>query len=799
MSNVEDTTRTLIKNLEGTIKNCRHGGPLSTEQNTPWFSQCNQLAMCDPVPIDVHISSIGDDDDTIRSNLMATVRIVEGFRLCLSHVESRKYFASLAVDAWFNEDYSYTRKFLIKSLILYHLQGNGVTKVMRELSEGKGGRNSLFSMVKGVLTCQEGGLKSYLELCTEGSCKCIQLAQIINDERESIFGTASDRDAEAHRVQRLDERLPTILKASSELWTIKKKAAQYLKENKLKESKRMYLKAEVMLEQHRKQEYPIHEKEMQFQIGEEVGKVASNLSMICLKCDEKEEALKYANKAVTTHPAWGKGHSRRALALMALERYDEAHVAIFNAIKRCEKLVLLGDELVKQRQEIKEYKKIQADIQDKLGDAREQQFSMEDNPLYKPLSKPQSDGIDTGSMLSMINHGVMDEIYSFMAPQDVAKLECTCKRFAISPERGRRIAIATRCYAHFLDSEIYTINEARAVKKYFERYVGCGDPSPRRALREFIVKGSKVFDNKGWMECIYEINFDPLSLKTIFETAFNEPSAVYNFDQLSSRRDFITAKYLIREGKMGSCWPFMTMLGSSHFETSDGKPNDLAIKFIMHGLDVELMRLTVSLDEYDDDIDNVNLRQSVMIQLNNIILAMGSRLPPLTVEHPLFTISMECHSLYTEHVPDDWPGVDDSFTWDHGPVEKTRIKQYWKNEPAMLFMWRSSILKLLKWVHDLEKGGYAFEFLLRNRRIFGKMAVEREAYPNNNFSFGSFLVMKAFEYGGAVSLSVKLKTRSDLTHLFVDYYDFLHVFSKGYPALISFRDTMAARHYSHRG
>ena len=707
--------------------------------------------------------------------------------MCLSQVGSRKFFASLAVDAWFNEDYLYTRKFLIKSLILQHLQGNGVDNVMRDLSEGKDGMNSLFNMVKGVLTCQEGGLRSYLELCTEGSCQCIYMSQLINDHK----------DSEVNQIQRKEDRLPPILKASSELWTFKKKAVRYLKENKLVESKQMYLKAEALLEQHRKKNFPLHEKEMQFQIGEEVGRVASNLSMICLRINEKEEALEHANKAVTTHPSWGKGHSRRALALMALERYDEAHVAIFNAIKRCEKLVYVGDELVKQRQEIQEFKKIQADIEDKLGDAHEQQFSMDDNSLYTPLGKPESYVAEDGSILSIVNHGVMDGIYGFLTPRDVAKLECTCKSFAISPERGRRIAIASRCYAYFLDSEIYTIKEGRAVKKYFEKYISCADPSCRRALRDFVYKGSKLFDSKGWIECVHVMEFDPLSLNTILDTAFDKPSTICDYDELSSRRGSITAKYAIREGKRSDCWSVIKMLDSSNMEISDDEPNDLIRNFIIHGLDIELMKLAVSLDENDDD--DINLRDYTLIQLINIVINRGSRLPSLNVKHPLYILSMECHSLYTEHVPDDWPGVDGTFTWGHDPIEKKIIQQYWKNEPAMLHMWRSAILKLLEWVRKLEMGRFTFEYLLRSRLIFGNMAIDRTPSPTNNFSFGPFLVMKAFEYGGAVSMSAKVKTRSDLTHLFLDYYNFLRIFDQGFPLLVRYRDTMLADHFSYVG
>jgi Flp pilus assembly protein TadD len=76
---------------------------------------------------------------------------------------------------------------------------------------------------------------------------------------------------------------------------------------------------------------------MQIKIGKKIGKVASNLSMICLTSGQNEKALEYASEAAHKCPAWPKAYCRTALALKSLGRYNEAQVAIINAIKRCEK------------------------------------------------------------------------------------------------------------------------------------------------------------------------------------------------------------------------------------------------------------------------------------------------------------------------------------------------------------------------------------------------------------------------------------------------------------------------------
>ena len=140
-----------------------------------------------------------------------------------------------------------------------------------------------------------------------------------------------------------------------------------------------------MLESHRSYDVPIHEVEMQLKIAEESGRIGSNLSMLCLKIGENEESLEYANEAANACPMWPKAHSRRALALVALERYSDAHVAIFNAIKRCEKQYVVGEEVAKKQQELKEYNKIKNDIHAKVGNAHQWQSPFQGNKLYKQL------------------------------------------------------------------------------------------------------------------------------------------------------------------------------------------------------------------------------------------------------------------------------------------------------------------------------------------------------------------------------------------------------------------------------
>jgi len=133
--------------------------------------------------------------------------------------------------------------------------------------------------------------------------------------------------------------------------------------------------------------------------------------------------------------------------------------------------------------------------------------------------------------------------------------------------------------------------------------------------------------------------------------------------------------------------------------------------FIKHSLDIEVMRLGCSImdaEEVDDDFYSLNLKDAAFILLNNTILSKGSRRRQkmTNTDDPLYRHTMAFHSVYTENIPDEWPGLmDDSFSWKNASIDKESIEQYWMHDTAETKMWRAAILKMLKWAHDVEKGG----------------------------------------------------------------------------------------------
>jgi hypothetical protein len=339
------------------------------------------------------------------------------------------------------------------------------------------------------------------------------------------------------------------------------------------------------------------------------------------------------------------------------------------------------------------------------------------------------------------------------------------------------------------------------VEVALQKYACSVNQSPIEALREFILEVRVIIDKDVWKECIKMINMDPMSRKTILDNTFPiDASTVFDIIDTESDScfdtsfDFIKANAIMKNCTKDSCGLFVVHLmtnlyGSGRDEL--GKPNAFVKKFITHSTDLEVMRLLVSFegDDYNDDsYDRVTMRRNALALLFNIVFSVGSDLRRgLNQEDPLSQTIFEFHSLYVEHVPDEWPcsgAIVDSFTI----AEKESIKQYWLDYPEMWGMWRLAILNLLKWVHKVEIEGYTFEYLLCSN-ILSEIV---DTHTISNFSFGPFLVMKSVEYGGAVSLSVKLRTQDDFTTFFSDYYDFLHITSKGFRAIVRFNEEIIA-------
>ena len=137
--------------------------------------------------------------------------------------------------------------------------------------------------------------------------------------------------------------------------------------------------------------------------------------------------------------------------------------------------------------------------------------------------------------------------------------------------------------------------------------------------------------------------------------------------------------------------------------------------------------------------------------------------------------------------------------WERGLFDKESIEQSWVDDPGILQMWRAAFYKALKWVQQLEKAGVVSDYLILSRIIQGEDVSRHPNSPINFYSFGPFLIMKSVEYGGAVSMSVRLEEEDVMTNIFYDYYSFLKLYRTGFPAIVDYSQRVLASHHSYMG
>eukprot|EP00956_Cyclotella_meneghiniana_P021962 scaffold40738_cov43-Cyclotella_meneghiniana.AAC.3 len=152
---------------------------------------------------------------------------------------------------------------------------------------------------------------------------------------------------------------------------------------------------------------------------------------------------------------------------------------------------------------------------------------------------------------------------------------------------------------------------------------------------------------------------DPLSLKTLLNTAFDKLAMLVDFDDVT--RDYIIAKVLMKEGITLVCGQMLILMNSFDIEDEDSNHSEFSKSLITHSHDAEVMRYALSCKE-GDHRDFGNLRESALMLLQNTLMRMCSRLPKIDKHHSVFNLFMDCVSLYTEHVPSSWPDTDNNCT-----------------------------------------------------------------------------------------------------------------------------------------
>ena len=199
---------------------------------------------------------------------------------------------------------------------------------------------------------------------------------------------------------------------------------------------------------------------------------------------------------------------------MALGRLDDANVAIFKAISKNTTVI-----------ERKECLKIQQEIEAELNNLSGSELEPPQNPLYniKVLDSDRTNQVGTISAISD-QDGIMDIVYSsYLTPEDVVKLERTCKRF-VNVERSRRIAIGSRLLYHPSSNDTLAND---TLENAITEFVNNTHDSSTVALQKLLsevkpIVRPKILKPIGVFTYLY---MDPISFETFLVSMFSNPSS----------------------------------------------------------------------------------------------------------------------------------------------------------------------------------------------------------------------------------------------------------------------------------
>jgi hypothetical protein len=520
---------------------------------------------------------------------------------------------------------------------------------------------------------------------------------------------------------------------------------------------------------------------------------------VCLKRNLNQEALEHANEAVVRCPWWSKSFCRRAVALQSLGRLEQAEFAMYNATTKLEAEEFQVDE-AKAKQIREDYAKIRQSI-NAARDALPAS-SGHSHPSLCPTRwnlNPNVDDLGFGDLVFLRGkEGILDTIYSFQTPKDVANFERTCHVAVANAERGRRLAIGSRLLSCLKKS-----SAACAVEASFHAYF-----AGVAALRELVLSVRKHVGAAVWRDYFANVEMDPLSLKVILETCNAEPQVL--LDHLRSREfhfkvpfDFYAYKFLLRSNGIGQAMKQKLLLYIEHSLMFDDEQSlmfddSFSRKFFLYAMDDDIMRLAVSTDSDGEDEELAEKTRATAFMILNtcVIPKCKRRSHRMAQDDPIFVHSTAFHALYTLHVPKPWPCQmarqlnPSSRDW----WSKEKLEKYWQDEDPIVFqMWKQAIVKLLEWVRNLEEEDRIYDFLLVNKIVLYQ-GREYSQSPISDTSFVRFLVVRSLECGGAVSLSVRLRNKEDFTELFGNYFEMIDFYTAAFPVLWDHAEQFRAQH-----
>jgi tetratricopeptide (TPR) repeat protein len=608
------------------------------------------------------------------------------------------------------------------------------------------------------------------------------MAERLNLDREVLLNPY-DEDAKARRRQREIEQLPPLLKPNSAFLILKKKAKSHLGAGRFKKSIELYEQALEMIKKEIINNYETADKEWTIKMGEESGKIESNLSFLFLKQKMPDKACLHADRGIADFPSWSKLHCRSALALEALLRFEEAEIAIEKALESCETEISLGEGSTKERTD---YQKIQQRIEAGLKDREQATGQLEQSVR---TSEIQPNETNVGS-LSCFFPGmeIFDKVLTYLTTKDVASLERTCRLFAANPEQRRRLAFSGPL------SNLHSDQVEQCVRVYCNQKLN----EPIGALSELLVSALEVIPQSHcselprWLRSMLR-QASVISRNTIMSTCARHK---HLHDAMFFSFDLCAYKWLLRM----ETYSLSAKKQAVMHICQDLSDEDHIRDFYRYDIDGELMRLTVSLASTGDDLAAAEIREIAFIVLNNLILNEGGKLRELHrqrgLDSPIITHFQSFAGIFAKYFPNRWPCANDAagVVWEHSWDYTEDIDAYWtNNHPKVFRQWKTALSEAFKWLPQAEKCAPHQFILLSQCSLLQRSLTEVDGIAVNAFSLALFMMKMSLEHGGSSALTRTLVSQRDYAKLISNFYSMIRLYKEAFPEIIDWRDRALAQ------
>lgn len=846
------------------VRECWHGGPPHrASAGLPWYDASHQLAL--RVQQDPRLlSSLKREDDPSQEEVLRQVLALRDLlrgNAVLSDPLSAKVHASMAVEEWADANLGVCRCHAVLAAVIMGACRRGLDRFFATLSEQP--EDSASALVwlgptiettsqlrpaatpcrhalpprpaatpcvairlcdghahvptAQVFNCASSGQRLFaaIQLLVGGECRCLTLA------RTARLG--------------LECRLVAgILDAQHPVWERKRHAENLLREGRLENSLTAYrdVKATLLGECERLKATSAGSSdtgETLGAIGKQLSKISSNISHVELKVGRPSAALEAANDAVANDATWAKAHVRRADALAALSRHEEAALAFALAADRADARSASAwweRELEQQRLADAAAAAHAAaapgpDVDDAFDELFERalRLGVIDETALDGLTDATARGqltlieavaawkskVELAELWSGVGclEGLGDALETVLEAlplRSLAKMALTCRalrNFGTTPT-GERLMRRVRCkpllaaaatsgdqrlmasVASYMSGDVHGATDA--MRELTQAVLGSGGCAMVAPLMSCFLISPRTLETAFWREYVawllqhQSIKRDgtlaippvdsPGFSRAVIESLHEHASQPTEVRELEEALSYVAE--LVQEA-IGS----YEELAANEIDEIEWRRVRVPMvdQLYSYGLVSGVMRALRGCGGQRGL--QGELRTTCCMALHNLFNSLGRTVQESPMPALLQPSLMELHKRYATSVPRELPGGEDALTAARtgSPLDASHVLRIFNERPRLLRRWQAAMAMCEGWLMASEPWAHKIPMRLQ-QLIVGHFA--HQGCSSNFMSFGLALTQAAMECGDAKALLEELKTdAATLADLFGRWYELI--------------------------